>query len=279
LQSADSFSRTFLAVCNADRINIILGGLMYRIVLLFLFACSLLEAQQLPVPKEFSSQATYYYRTKQLDNFSCGYNALFNALNFGQCCGFTTQYHRYEYFEPMVLSYTREQGLNPKHTSYNKDTEHLAQDLGLEYFYHLHRDSKTRQVALLFTGRVSITYPKYTPQSEVDRRMADAVAQKRKGILEGITAYLRSVDTAVVHFLCYLKSARGESHAILISLHQNKTGRGLYIFDNLNEPIYEATLFIEYLSKTFMISSSKQFHGPQLPYRWPYLDRRDALAG
>lgn len=237
-----------------------------------------LFAEQLPLPNALSSRAIYYQRTKQLDDFSCVYNVLFNAVNFEQCCGFPNPMHKYELFECTIRPYIQKERLNPKKASYNKDTEYLARVLGLKHFYHLQRDAKTYQVHLLLTEKTSITYPRGTSEAEVERRLAQASLQKKEKVMQAIVHHLESTDNAVVHFLCYLKSFRGEPHAMLISLHQNSTGRGLYLFDNLNKEFdtsHEVMYFIERLFKTFGISSAQQFKGPQLPHRWPHLDRPD----
>ena len=240
---------------------------------------SLYSAEQLPIPRTFSSQAVYYCKTKQLELFSCGYNGLFNAANFEHSCGFNNDAHRYSIFKSRCLPYIQSQGYNPKKTSRNKMTEYLAQNkLYLQPFYHLHFEHDNPQrVAPLITGKTSISYPSGTSESEIQRKLDQAVDRRYDAVIKGIQSYLNEYKgrTVVVHFLCYLISSKGVCHGVLVSLCQNATGRGLYLFDNMNELVYDTSdisYFLKYLCKTFSISSKSTFKGPTLPHRWPHLD-------
>ena len=187
--------------------------------------------------------------------------------------------HRYELFAQKSLPYIRSQGRDPKKASYNVDTEHLAHKvLNLEPFFHLHWDEKIEKVIPLLTGETRISYPQGISKKEINQRMARAVAQRQEQVVNSIFKRLNARGPVVIHFLCYVNSLKGRPHCILLSLYHNETGRGLYLFDNLNEPLSkssEVIRFIEYLSSTFLISPREDFVGPSLPHRWPHLDNAD----
>lgn len=248
---------------------------------LVLLVSSSLYSQYLSLPRSLKSKAVYYVRTKQLDRFSCGYNALFNAANFEQHCGFDNDTHRYPVFERRCMPYINSQGLNPKKTSYNKHTEYLAQNaLKLQPFYHLRIDERRGAIAPILTGETRISYRSDTSKRDIKRKMRKAASRRRDRVIENIKRRLEDFSgyPVVVHFLCYVNSAKGGRHAVLVSLYQNHTGRGLYLFDNLNERVSESsdiTQFLKYLSRTFHVSSKETFDGYELPHRWPHLDRQE----
>lgn len=235
--------------------------------LLSLIIVSSLSAEYLSIPHSLRCNAIFYERSKQLSAFSCGYNVLFNAANFEHYCGFENDAHRYDTFKNKVMPYVRKRRCNPKGSSTNAMTEYLATNaLNLQPFYHLHFDRRRAGgIGLSLTKNTHMTYPQISSKG---RWHEDA-------IFSGINRYLATHTCAVVHFLCYVK-ARSENHGILVTIYQNEYGRGLYIFDNLNDPIYESTditKFLKYLCKTFKISSKEEFEDIHLPMWWPYLDR------
>lgn len=234
-------------------------------------------AEELPLPRSLSSKAVYYVKTKQLNDFSCGYNALFNAANFESHCGFTNHVYRYEAFSQKILPYLRSQGLDPKKASYSYDTEHLAREvLDLMPFFHLQKNKNT--IELMLSEKTTVSHIKGASRAQIDRLLESAVAKKRKQRIDSLKNYLEKEREAVIHFICYVKTLKGGDHIVLLSLHQNASGRGLYLFDNINESVTEASdirAFIEYLCVTFSISSSSHYKGPTLPTRWTFLDTPD----
>ncbi len=257
---------------------------MYRsskhvLIFLYLLFSFSLYPECLLLPHALTSKAVYYIKSKQLDAFSCGYNVLFNAANFEYCCGFPNDVHRYEVFAKKSLPYIKGQGYDPKNASYNTQTEHLAQKiLKLQPFFHLHYDKQIGKIGILLSGETRITYPQGISKKEIEQRMDQAVAQRKKQEVASIKNLLNATSNVVIHFLCYLDSLNGTRHCVLLSLCQNETGRGLYLFDNLNEPLSyssEVLRFIEYLSQTFLINPRDSFVGPSLPHRWPHLDSAD----
>jgi hypothetical protein len=247
---------------------------MVRGLYIAIFLILPLQASFIPLPTSLSSKAVYHCDVEQLNDFSCRYNGLFNACNFEQCCGFQNPGYAYSFFKRICLDYTRSHGLNPRASSTTIDTETLAYDhlflqpsaqLGEEY----------GRIFPYFRTNTSITYDSRTPDHEVQRMLKRAVAKKENDFIQGLC---KKLDTdprknMVIHFFCSLDLSEGR-HCILVSLLQNSTGRGLYIFDNMNMRLYEnchAMKYIDYLCSTFKVSAKKSFLGPKLPHRWPGL--------
>jgi hypothetical protein len=233
--------------------------------------------ENLPLPRSLSSKAVYYVKTKQLNEFSCGYNALFNAANFEFHCGFTNQVYRYEAFSQKIVPYLRSQGLDPKKASYSYDIEHLAGEV-LHLMPSFHLQKNKNMIELLLSGKTTVSFTEGTSRAEIDRLLQSALAKKRKQYIDFLKSYLEMEREAVIHFICYVKTLKGDDHIVLLSLHQNVSGRGLYLFDNINEQVTEVSdirAFIEYLCVTFSISSSSHYRVPTLPTRWTFLDTPD----
>ncbi len=233
--------------------------------LLVVFSSS---AKYFSVPKSLRNKAVYYKRSKQLDVFSCGYNVLFNAANFEHHCGFSNKAHRYTIFKKQVVPYVRGRGHSTQGSSYNEMTEYLAyKRLKLQPFYHLaFKSFRPNGIGFSMTNKTHHTYP----QAYSDRR------SRHDGIITGIKRYLAINDHAVVHFLLYV-NVGSEAHGILATIYKNESGRGLYLFDNLNSTMRErddSTVLVKYICKEFNISSKDTFEGPVLPNFWPHLDRR-----
>ncbi len=230
--------------------------------------------ETIELPSSLKPYAVYYIKTKQLDTFSCGYNVLFNAANFEHWCGFSNAFHRYSIFREKVMPYLQAHGHNPIGPSDNRLLEYLAQTLRLQPLYHLTYESKhPYKVRPLISETISITYPLGISQKEIDQRLDKALKARERQELRSIQNYLAKNAYNVVHFCC---SSKDHNHWILVSLHQNETGRGLFIFDNLNDPLYYASdllRYLEYLIDTFNISSYESFDPPVLPYRWQFLDQ------
>lgn len=239
---------------------------------------TMLGEQLLPVPASLQHHAVYYVKTKQLDQFSCGYNVLFNAANFEESLGFANKHHTYPVFRDSILPYLQYEGFNPKAGSTNHIAEAFSQVLGLQPFYHLSYSEKNLYgVGPLISDEIWVTCEEGTPQWRVGQLLDKAYQEKQDKQLSEIRKYLRTNKYAVVHFDCSVQ-IDGTGHAILLSLHQNESGRGLFMFDNMNSSINnnsEITRFIEYLVYTFDISNKQQFNPPRLPDRWLHLDRRE----
>ena len=245
----------------------------YIVLLVSIGTTAHLMCRTLPLPQEYAQKAVFHVHVKQLDAFSCGYNVLFNAANFEHFCGFYNRNYEYQVFQSHVLPYLKAQGYSPSKTSTNAITDHLSQKvLGLQPFYHLH--IKGRTIVPLLVDKTRISFPSGTSEREVQRLLKNAVEGRQNDVIKSISYNLSQRTTAIFHFLCYLTSSNGVRHGILISLLQNSTGRALYIFDNLNEPLSkysEAKRFVDYLSTQFNVSTVSVFVGPKLPEQWSHL--------
>ncbi len=232
------------------------------------------QAEYLKLPNSVRSHAVYYLNSKQLNKYSCGYNVLFNAANLEHSCGFLNPAHKYQVFDQRVMPYLRDFCIDPKSASSNEMVEYLAkQKLFLQPLFYLY--CLENRVKPFISNTVSISYPVGTPQHEIDRRMAQEWRSRRNQEVQKVKQHLQDNPYTVVHFACFVKDQDAGHHAILISLHQNESGRGLFIFDNMNSTIYESsdiTSFIQYLIDTYNISTYYSFDPPQLPHRWRHLD-------
>lgn len=239
---------------------------------------SSIAAELMQVPDSIGSHAVYYVRTKQLDAFSCGYNVLFNAANFETTLGFENSAHRYSVFEQYVMPYVREHNRNPRGDSTSEMMDHLSRLLNLQSFYTLvPHESSILGIAPVWLGEISISFPIGSSEAEIQRRFDEKFMRIQDAQIRDIKTLLRTEGYAVVHFSCYVDEF-DDGHAILVSLHQNESGRGLFVFDNMNAPLRDSSQimrYLEYLIYTFDISSDVQFEPPQLPERWLYLDSPD----
>lgn len=242
----------------------------------FFTLTTVLRGEYHQVPSPLANRAIYHPVVHQLNLFSCGYNALFNAANFEEWCGFPNPAHRYTIFKNLTLSYLNKKGHRPDRSSDNTITEELGRSiLQLQPLYHLsfYKDDRTTIVP---PGEVHISYPEGTSEYEKQRLFAQAFMKMGKEHIRQCRVHLEQHKAAaVIHFICYVRSREGK-HIILISLYQNSSGRALYLFDNSNEQLskeHDTVRYLSYLCQQFGISDKNLFTAPHLPRRWPHLDR------
>ena len=225
------------------------------------------------IPLPLQQRAVFYPVATQINGFSCGYNALYNAANFENWCGFSNPAHDYAIFKARTLAFLAKIGRDPLDSSDNKLTEALGTSvLQVQPLYHITFSSDTKQKIIL-SGSVSISYRKGTSQSTIDQMLAEAHVQKAQDQFKACRNYLNSRKgfPAVIHFMCYVMSYTGK-HIVLISVYQNSSGRALYVFDNLNETLtvqHDTTRYLTFLCKELEISDRKQFSPLSLPKKWP----------
>ncbi len=248
-----------------------------RMKLFFAFIALCTPANMIPlaVPQSLANHAIWYKETRQLNRFSCGFNAAFNACNFEQCCGFHNPFSNYAAFERIGSFYANSWGKHPKASLYNYEVTALAEKIAKQAIFPF--TVKQGRVSPLFDTPTNYTYPHGSSKREKDACAKRAVEAREAQLIKGIRKELAAIanKTAIIHFGCFVKS-RGEGHIVLVSLLQNWTGRGLYIFDNMNAPLVEGSdlnSIIEHLKVTFNISARNQFKGPQLPHYWPTAPR------
>lgn len=216
-------------------------------------------ARLLPLPEKFASLAIYHIETKKLDKFTCGLNTLYNACNIEDWCGIANAYANFEIFRDACIGFLKTKGKVPKDSLNHKlRAEIYAKHFENQHIYRLQNQN----------GQMESSFPFKT-----------AISGQTE-LLGNIKIRLETETTsyALIHFTPSFVTKRGRKHAILITLVQNKTGRGLYIFDNCNDIIDDTSPlipFLEFLSTTFNVSRRNQFVGPRLPHGWPTVRQQD----
>lgn len=252
-----------------------------NILVLVLFSLLSLysKARFLPLPVAFSEKAVSHIQVRQLDEFSCGYNALFNACNVEQWFGVSSKYSIYSNFHDKVMKYLSAHKLHRQQALSTDLMQELASQLGIEVFSVV-----LEPEGLKFLGNVSVSIecPIKTSSADKEKLKQQAFKAFHERKLEKIKRSLAKDQgkVTIIHFFC---CTEGEiPHVFVISLVQNKQGkRALYVCDNLNSEIYAsfaadkqkeymtpAGSFLTFFTKYFGISLRSQFHAPALPDYW-----------
>lgn len=237
-----------------------------------------------PLPRSIASKAVYYVKSQQLDDFSCSYNALFNACNIDYRSGLSNKFFDYRLFSGASLAYAKSHGLNPKGATSTKSTDDLAVNyLGMKNLCNLGFEGN--KIIPFRDVHSQIWYSGKPSKAEIKEMHNREYERQRNEFMDGIKKQLDAAAglTRVMHFICTVHDAsdrrdRNSGHAILVSLVQNSSGRALYIFDNMNGRIAENSdimKFIHYLLAKYSISTDKQFKDLGLPSVWPTLPKRD----
>ncbi len=230
----------------------------------------------LSLPASIASKAVFHPEVLQVPGFCCGYNVLFNACNFEDWNGFPNCFSDYAVFRELCLGYLRHNAINPLDGVTPKTLDFLLKKgLELRNFCSLGLDDKeNRTVKVILFSNTVITVKSGTPEAEIQDMLK---ATQNSRMSESLDTLKRTLEQSkkpleIVQFLCGYSTSSGSGHGILISLVQNRTGRGLYVFDNMNAKIDEASpikRFIDFLCTEFAVSSKNQFVGPYLPSQWP----------
>lgn len=240
------------------------------------------QAKFLDLPRSLSSKAVYHKETYQLDDFSCGYNVLFNACNLEKVCSFPNKFYQYPLFEKTCKKYTALNKLQPKSSASNHDIDCLARVyLGTQPLYVL-GFNQAGDIQPLFSDPTEITHPMGISQAEIDRRLKKAIEQRSDDLFESIKDRLlksRAAYYTIIHFACIVQD-EDVPHVLLVSLVQNRSGKALYIFDNLNRKISDRSptkCYIDFLCEMFAINKKNQFQGPTIPDLWSTMPKRRSL--
>ncbi len=235
----------------------------------------------IPLAGSIASKAVFHPEVQEVPGFCCGYHSLFNACNFEDLCGFTNCYSDYTVFRELCLGYLNHKGIDPKE-GVTPETLDLLLKNGLELrnFCFLSLDMKeNRTVGVILWSDTVVHFKRGTSETEIQALLKATRNSRMSESLDSIRRTLKQSKKPleIVQFHCGFRTIRGREHGILISLVQNSTGRGLYVFDNLNEKIDEASpikRFIDFLCTEFAVSYKSQFVGPDLPHQWPSLPKR-----
>jgi hypothetical protein len=239
----------------------------------FLLSSLALEARYLPLPSSFGSRAIYHVEAHQINTWSCGYNALFNACNLEHFLGVSNKYRDFAKFSQLCTAFLQRVSKKKRDGISNVEIEGLALSLGLGKVYYLSPDQKGEVVPLLESSTF-ITVPASMSSAQANRLLEQAVKKREQALYSAIHQKLKVQKDVCVHFVCHVR-ARREDHCILLSLVQKKgKDRALYIFDNLNGKVTDRSYikpYIDFISKTFQVSSEQAYrkHKISIPDRWP----------
>lgn len=239
-----------------------------------------MRAEFLSLPQKFSHKAVFHIKAHQLNDFCCGYNALYNACNFEKLCELHQPFSEYAQFKKLCMNYAMPLNIDPKDAVSNATLDILASDefLNMQQVCNVHFNDMNQIVPFL-TRDVVVTHDSRMSEREVKRLMRQERARCEQEEFRKIKNKLDSSTRRceIVHFICFIDVVKETGHAVLISLLHNKFGRALYIFDNVNAKIDERSetkLFIDFLCNTFAISSRTTFKGPRIPEAWQTTPKR-----
>lgn len=177
------------------------------------------NAQALPVPHSLRNKAVYYERVRQLNNFCCGYNALYNACKLEQKLGIANPYSDVKRFENLCLPYIASRGYRPKDNAYTHIIKELSVKLNLTHLESVGLRGRNNNSLIVH----SCYHPDQTMQ---------ALKQKLNA---------PSTRTKVIHFVCIFQLPNGP-HGVLVSLVKDSQEQiSLHLFDNLNNQLTEGS--------------------------------------
>ncbi len=239
---------------------------------LLVLSCFTVQAKYMPVPSSISSKAVYHMQAHQIDEWSCGYNALFNACNLENTLGFKNSYSNFKQFNELCTAFIRRTHKGPRDGISNMDIEKLATQCKLQNIVYLNNGGG--KIAPLLNSPTTITIRADIPDYEVQRLLERAITKREQALLTELKKELEGKKLYCIHFVCHV-FAKGEDHCILVSLVQKDgSHRGLYIFDNMNSPIQEGSeikRYIDFLCTTFKVSTLEVFNRRKiiLADKWP----------
>lgn len=164
-------------------------------------------------------------------------------------------------------------GINPKSGVYNYTLDLLASEhLEMQMLCNL-GFYKDNNIVHLFSTDTRYYYDFGDSDIEIEKKKRAAIEKRGLDQLAAIQNKLSKSRAAceIVHFICGIK-AKGQGHAILLSLVQNKSGRGLFLWDNMNLKVDDRSQtkhYIDYLCHHLQVSTRRQFKLPLIPDRWP----------
>lgn len=206
----------------------------------------------LPLPSEFAKRPIYYVYAHQLDDFSCGYNVLFNA-----CCleHNKVRYNKFsskELFKKTIRNYLVTKKAKPHNASTSYWLHELAPRVLLKNFNYLILEKQ--KVRPLCASGIQVEYTIGTPKNVIEKMVAQAWEKKEEQLIKKLRKKL--VDPCCLHFACHCKP-HGVDHVVLITLVCDVYRRkSLYIFDNLNNTIApkgEIAHYIHWMIKKFTL--------------------------
>ncbi len=230
------------------------------------------QAELLPLPASLSAKAVFYVKATHLRQLSCAYDVLYNACNLDECCGITNCYAGYTVFTETCLGYSSHKRSDPRKGIKTDMVKFLKNRFDLQLCGLCRRGSEVRPFCPEdYEASDMVKALNYSSQGLSWFGPMDC--KNGKKLMEAFKEQFErsKKPCAIAHFFCLITR-----HAILISAIKNKTGIGLYIFDNCNAPINEDSeikQYIDFICKEFNISPKNQFIGPRIPEIWPTTPR------
>jgi hypothetical protein len=228
-------------------------------------SCALVE---LPLPNSLSSKAIYHLKVKQLHEFSCGFNMLFNGCNIEKWFGFNNCMSDFQNFRKASYDFAAAHKKKRKGSLGQRDIRLLADYLGMKKVVYPYIDEQ-KQVKFSFSQEVRVTFWQGTPKAEIERMKQQAL---KKQYDEYVYNLQQEVDTAssypyILHCACAVDvdPYEEEGHFVLVTLVKNESGRALYICDNMNKRIGESSdtqRCLSYLAGLFSVSPRNTFKYP-----------------
>lgn len=246
----------FPYLCNLLKHNFLFFSFIHTVL-----AAHILTAYNLPLPSSLQHKPIHYEQVVQINDWSCGYNVLYNAARLEKRLGFNQKHADLNAFKAICAPYVSQCGTTPKCSSSNKMLDTLAGRLQLQPFSYLHV-SKQRKVDYVSSKKVRVSYKCGASESEINRLFDEAFKKQTTQRMDHLKAHINAPQNkrAVVHFAGQVIS-RGTNHVILLSVVKDGTQKAMYISDNMNATIKEsseAKIYIDYIAKEFGISDMKQ---------------------
>lgn len=209
------------------------------------------DQEKLSLPDNLANKQVEYVKTKQLDGWSCGYNALLNACNVEQKVGNKNPYTKEKVFKNKLASVIASMGKHPRQSTSNKNLAKLSKKLNLKRTASLHLVNGKSE--LLLPKSVGVSFPGGTSKAKIQQLLKQAKADRQKRQLNKLVSYFNGKSKkAAVHFF---SSVPG--HWILTSVVKDNNGKkSIQVRDNLNRPIGDHSPIkkhIEFIANKFGI--------------------------
>lgn len=227
----------------------------------------------MPLPTSINSKAIYHVEAHQLDKWSCGYNALFNACNLEQAIGLDNPCSKFEKFSEICTAFIQRKKRKSTDAMSSSEFEDLPYKLKLSRAQYLGLD-KTGNVKPDLDEDVYIRATPGMSGSEIEDSLTKEKKRREEALIQSLQREFGNNDDYCMHFFCHV-IADDSGHGILITLVQkDRFNRALYIFDNLNMPITEDSenkKYIDFLCTIFGISFQESFNRYKIdiPDKWP----------
>jgi hypothetical protein len=227
-------------------------------------------SKNLPLPASLANKPVQYLRVKQLPNWSCGYNALYNACRIEQLIGLPNKHTESHYFNRVCQPYALTYDHGPMSSSSNVTLTALAPQLGLQKLTCLYIDNANTIRPLGLSITCGFSYQD-SPQTREHKKQKAIHARSQEYLNKLVQDFNTTPQPTCKHFICNIDTARGR-HWVLVSVTKNNKGeRQLYVCDNMNSPITAYSQMEKYLHYIYNLFNVHTLHNapvtqkPSLP--------------